>query len=113
MSQILYYIQIGLFIFFCDQAHHGCVVRKLDDGVGVESCYTVVCVQGYSRGLKIQPWGSSVLRMRVEEVHLPTVTTWGLPVKKSGIHMHSEVFIPRSLSFVTSLEVIMVLNTEL
>ncbi len=34
----------------CNQAHHSCVVSKLDDSVGVESGYTVVCVQGVQQG---------------------------------------------------------------
>lgn len=54
----------------------------------------------YSRGLKTQPWGGPVLKRRVEEVCLPTFTTWGLP-RKSRTYTHSEVFNPRSLSFVT------------
>lgn len=44
------------------------VVSKLDDGVGVESGYTVMCVQEFSRGLKTLPLG-------VDEVCLPTLTT--------------------------------------
>ncbi len=57
----------------------------------------------YSRGLKTQPWGATILRMSVDEV------TWGLPVRKS----RREAFNPRPLSFVTSLEGTMVLNAEL
>lgn len=45
------------------------------------------------------------MRVRVNEVCLP--------VRKSRNHMHSELFNPRALSFVTSLEGTMVVNAEL
>ena len=38
-------LKVGLFIVFCDQAHHSCVVSKLDY-VGVKSGYKVMCIQG-------------------------------------------------------------------
>ncbi len=75
-----------------------------------QAVLTVMC---NSKGIKKQPWGAPMLRMRVDEVCPPALTTWGLPVRKSRIHMHSEVFNPRSLSFVMSLEGTMVLNAEL
>jgi hypothetical protein len=55
-----------------------------------------------------------VLRVSVAEVMLPTLTTWGRPVRKSRIQLQREVFSPRVLtSLVTSLEGTIVLNTEL
>jgi len=42
------------------------------------------CVNSeYSCGLRHQPCGAPVLRTRVDEVLLPIITTWGLPVRKS------------------------------
>ncbi len=32
-GQVLYLLQVNLFIVICDQVHHSCVVRKLGDGV--------------------------------------------------------------------------------
>ena len=42
------------------------------------------------------------------DVFLPTLTTWGRPVRKSRIQLQREVFSPRVLSLVMST---MVLNT--
>ncbi len=70
-------------------------------------------VQRGQQGAQTQPCGAPVFRMRVDEVCQPTLTTWGLPVRKSRTHMHREVFNLRSLSFVMSLEGTMVLNAEL
>ena len=49
-----------------------------------------------------------VMKVSVAEVMLPTLITWGRPVRKSRIHLQREVFSHR----VQSLET-MVLNTEL
>ncbi len=67
----------------------------------------------YSRGLKMQPWGAPMLRMRVDEVCPLTLTTWVLPVRKSRTNLHSEVFNPRYLCLVMSQAGTMVLNAEL
>ena len=61
----------------------------------------------------MQPCGAPVLRVRVEEVLLPILTAWGLPVRKSSIHLHRAVFSPRFLSLVIRLEGTLVLNAEL
>ncbi len=58
-GQVLYFLQVGLFTVICDQAHHSCVISKLDDGVGVECGYTVVCVQGIQQNLRLE--GTMVL----------------------------------------------------
>ena len=65
------------------------------------------------RGLSTQPWGVPVLVMTVDEVRSPILTTCGLPVRKSKIHLHREALSPRSMSLETSLEGMMVLNAEL
>jgi len=39
----------------------------------------------YSRGLRTQPWGDCVFRVRGLEVCLPTLTTRGLAVRKFRI----------------------------
>ena len=51
-----------------------------------------------------------MLRIIVADVLLPTLTTWGRPVRKSWIQLQREVLSPRVLSLVMSF---MVLNTEL
>lgn len=42
-QQVLHFIQVGLFIVICDQAHHSCDVSKLDDGVGVKRLDSHAC----------------------------------------------------------------------
>ena len=49
----------------------------------------------------------------VADVLLPTLTTWGWPVRKSRIQLQREMFSPIALSLVMSLEGTMVLNAEL
>jgi hypothetical protein len=46
-------------------------------------------------------------------VLLPTITTWGRPVRKYTNQLQREVFSHRVLSLVMSLEGTMVLNAEL
>ncbi len=72
-----------------DQAHHRCVATEIDDGIGVKSGYTVVCVWGVQQ--EAQPWGATLLRMRVDELCLPILTTWDLPIRKWRNHLHSKV----------------------
>lgn len=66
-----------------------------------------------NRGLSTQPWGVPVLVISVDEVRSLILTTCGLPVRKLWIHLHREMFHPRSTSLKTSLEGMMVLNAEL
>ena len=54
-----------------------------------------------------------MLRISVANVLLPTVTTWGRPVRKSRIQLQREVFSPRVLSLVMSFVGTMMLNAEL
>ena len=46
----------------------------------------------FRRGLSMHPWGAPVLRISVADVLLPTLTTWGQPVRKSRIQLQREVF---------------------
>ena len=54
-----------------------------------------------------------VLRISVANVLLPTLTTWGRPVRKSRIQLQRDVFSPRVLNLLMSFEGTMVLNAEL
>jgi len=54
---------------------------------------TQSCVyREYSRGLRIQPQGDPVFRVRGLEVYQPTVTIWGLAIRKSRIQAQTGVF---------------------
>jgi hypothetical protein len=66
--------------------------------------------QGVQEGTEHAP---HVLRISVADVLLPTLTTWGRPVRKSRIQLQREVFSPRVLSLVMRFEGTMVLNAEL
>ena len=67
----------------------------------------------YRRGLSTHPWGAPVLKISVADVMLPTLTTWGRPVRKSRIQLQREMFSSRILSLLMSFEGTMVLNAEL
>ena len=69
--------------------------------------------QGVQEGTEHAPLRGVLLRMSVADVLLRTLTIWGRPVRKSGIQLQREVFSPRVLCLVMSLEGIMVLNVEL
>ena len=81
----------------------------------LESCLTMQSWvnREYRRGLSTHPWGAPVLRISVADVLLPTLTTWGRPVRKSRIQLQREVFSPRFLSLVMIFEGTMVLNAQL
>ena len=64
-------------------------------------------------GLRTHPCGDPLLRISGVEMLLPTLTTWGRPVRKSRIQLQREVFSPRILSLVMSFVGAMVLNAEL
>ena len=66
----------------------------------------------YRRGLSTHPWGTPVLRISVADVLLPTLTTWGRPVRKSRIQLQREVFSLRILSLVMSFGGTIVLNAD-
>jgi hypothetical protein len=42
----------------------------------------------YRRGLRLHSCGDPVLRISGVEMLLPTLTTWGRPVRKSRTHLH-------------------------
>ena len=60
-GQVLYFFQLGLSIV-CEQAHHSSVVNRVDDGVGVESGYTVVCILGVQQGAQNAALGCSSVK---------------------------------------------------
>ena len=67
----------------------------------------------YRRGLRKHPCGAQVLRISGVEMLLPTLTTWGCPVRKSRTQLHRAGSKPRVSSVMPSLEGTMVLNAEL
>ena len=74
--------------------------------------HAVVGEQGVQQGTENTPH-TPVLRISVADVLLPTLTTWGLPIRKSRIQLQREVFSPRDLSLMMSFDGTMVLNAEL
>ena len=69
--------------------------------------------QGVEEGTEHATLRGPVLRISVADVLLPSLTTWGQPVRKSRIQLQREVFCPRVLSLLMSFEVTLVLNAEL
>jgi len=67
----------------------------------------------YSKGLRTQSWVDPVFRVRGLEVCLPTLTTWGLAVRKSRTQAHRGVFRPSLISLPYSLLGTMVLKAQL
>jgi hypothetical protein len=55
----------------------------------------------------------TVLRVSVEEVLLPSLTSWGRPVRKSRIQLLRDEFCPRVRILGMSLEWTIVLNAEM
>ena len=53
------------------------------------------------------------MRISVVDVLLPTLTTWGRPIRKSRIQLQREVVSPRVLSLVVSFEGTIVHYAEL
>ena len=70
--------------------------------------HAVMGEQGVQKGTEHAPLRAPVLRITVADVWLPTLTTWGQPVRKFRIQLHREVFSPSVLSFVGTI----VLNAE-
>jgi len=66
-----------------------------------------------SRGLSTQPWGVPVLTILVPDVWVPTLTVWGLSVRKSWTQLQREGASPRMRSFSASLVGRTMLNAEL
>ncbi len=112
-SQGTHLLSVGRLIVVGDQAYHRCVSANLT--MTLELCVAVQsCVyRQYRSGLRTQPCGAPVLRIRGDEVLLPILTTWLLPVRKSRIQLHRDLFSPRVWSFSTSVAGTMVLNAEL
>jgi hypothetical protein len=55
-------------------------------------------IQGVQEETEYAPLWEPVLRISVEEVVLPTFTTWGRPIRKSRTQLHREEFSPRIVS---------------
>ena len=70
-------------------------------------------IQGVQEGTEDANLWDPVLSISVEEVMLPTFTTWRWHVRKSRTQLHREEFSPRVVSFVIHLEGAMVLKAEL
>ena len=81
------------------QAHHRCVVCKLNDGVGVMRGHTVVSAQGVQEGAEHSPLGEHMLRISVAEVLLLTLTTFTNTHTHTHTHMQALSFSLFSLSF--------------
>ncbi len=114
-SQVSHLPLVGRLIVVSDKAYHHCVVSKFDDDVGAV-CAVQSCVyREYRSGLRTQPCGAPVLRIRGDDVLLPILTTWLLllPVRKSRIQLHRDLFSPSVWSLATSVAGTMVLNAEL
>ena len=69
--------------------------------------------QGVQEGTKYTPLRAPVLMISMADVLLPTLTTWGWPIRKARIQLQREVFSPRVLKLVMSFVGTMVLNAEL
>ncbi len=104
-SQGTHLRSVGCLIVVSDRAYHHCVISEFDDDVGAVCGCTVMCVQGVQEWLRTQPCGDEVL--------LPILTTWLLPVRKSRIQLHRDLFSPRVWSFATTVAGTMVLNAEM
>ncbi len=91
-------LSVGHLIVVSDQAYHRCVISKFDDDIGAV-CSCTVMYREYRSGLRKQPCGAPVLRVRGDDVLLPILTTWLLPVRKSRIQLHRDLFSPRVWSF--------------
>ena len=71
----------------------------------------VVGEEGVEEGQRTHPCGVPVFRMRVNDVQPPILMFCGL--RKSSIHVHSELPMPRLLSLWISLWGMTMLNAEL
>ncbi len=69
-SQDTHLLSVGRLIVVGDQAYHRCVIGKFDDDIGASCVY-----REYRSGLRTQPCGAPVLRVRGDEVLLPILTT--------------------------------------
>ena len=67
----------------------------------------------YRRGLSPHPPRGPRVEVSMAEVLLPTLATWGRPIRKSRVQFQSEVFSPRVLSLLMRFEGPMELNAQL
>jgi hypothetical protein len=78
-------LPIGCLIIIGDQAYHFCVVCKLNDGVGVVLGHAVMGEQGVQEGTEYAPLTGPHVEVQRLRCVVPTLTTWGWPVRKSRI----------------------------
>ena len=109
-GQVSDFLPIGCLVIVSDT-----VVSSANVMMVLESCLAMQSWvnREHRRELSTHPWGAPVLRISMADVLLPTLTTWGRPVRKSRIQLQREVFSPRVLRLVMSFEGTMVLNAEL
>ena len=77
------------------------------------SGHAVVGEQGVQDGTKHAPLRSSRVESQRGGCVVATLTTWGQPIRKSRIQLQREMFNPRVLSLVMTLEGTLVLNAKL
>ena len=86
---------------------------KLNDDVGVVHSHAVVGEQGVQERTKHAPLRGPHVEGQCGGCVVVYLHHLGQPVRKSRIQLQRELFSPRVLSLVMSLEGTMVLNTEL
>ena len=89
------------------------VIRKLDDGGVALGGGTVVGEEGVQQRTQHTALGLPVLTVLVPDVRVPTLTVWGLSMRKSRTQLQREGVSPRMRSFSASLVGRTVLNAEL
>ncbi len=77
------------------------VTMTLELCVAVQSCV----YREYMSGLRTQPCGAPMLRTRGDEVLLPILTTWLLPVRKSRMQLHRDPFFTEKF-FLATLQIV-------
>ena len=75
-------------------------VREFDNDVGAVCGYTVTCVQGVQERTENTTLRAPLLRVSGEEMLPPTLTTCCLPVRKSRIQPHKDLFRQTTFSHV-------------
>ena len=78
-SQVLDLLPVGRFIIVADVANHCGIVCRFNNDVRRLQRNAVVGRHGEEQS--IQPCGTPVFRVRVEDIRLPNLTDWALFVK--------------------------------
>lgn len=95
VHQVSHLVPVGQFAVIPDEAHNCCVVRKVQEVIGVESGQQSWVIRVNSRGLRTQPSGEPMFREVALEMLFFTRTDWDLLVKKSSSQLHRGVPRPR------------------